>query len=36
MDERAADTGAARGGVNILLRPEGLTLFGRRDVICPR
>lgn len=27
MDERAAETGAATGGVNILLRLEGLTLF---------
>jgi hypothetical protein len=27
MDERATETGAATGGVNILLRLEGLTLF---------
>ena len=27
MDERAAETGAVTGGVNILLRLEGLTLF---------
>ena len=27
MDERMAETGAATGGVNILLRLEGLTLF---------
>lgn len=27
MDERAAEIGAATGGVNILLRLEGLTLF---------
>ena len=27
MDEEAAETGAATGGVNILLRLEGLTLF---------
>lgn len=27
MDEQAAETGAATGGVNILLRLEGLTLF---------
>ncbi|SFI29675.1 DUF4260 domain-containing protein [Bradyrhizobium sp. Gha] len=27
MDERAAETGAATGGINILLRLEGLTLF---------
>ena len=27
MDERSAETGAATGGVNILLRLEGLTLF---------
>ena len=27
MDERAAETGAATGGVKILLRLEGLTLF---------
>ncbi|MCP3388983.1 DUF4260 domain-containing protein [Bradyrhizobium sp. CCGB12] len=27
MDEEAAETGAATGGVNIVLRLEGLTLF---------
>jgi hypothetical protein len=27
MDDRLAETGAATGGVNILLRLEGLTLF---------
>ena len=27
MTEGAAETGAATGGVNILLRLEGLTLF---------
>lgn len=27
MDDRVAETGAATGGVNILLRLEGLTLF---------
>jgi len=27
MDDRATETGAATGGVNILLRLEGLTLF---------
>ncbi|OKO90024.1 hypothetical protein AC629_05215 [Bradyrhizobium sp. NAS80.1] len=27
MNEKAAETGAATGGVNILLRLEGLTLF---------
>ena len=27
MDDRIAETGAATGGVNILLRLEGLTLF---------
>ena len=27
MDEEATETGSATGGVNILLRLEGLTLF---------